>query len=243
MGTTRVENIGKVDSECEITVTKNGPYFVSCKLPISEQIIIVNKEGVPGEWRLGKKYPLQKKCSLCRCGESKNKPFCDGTHTKIGFDGTEVAGSEPYLKQPRIIQGPALKLTDVVDLCASARFCERAGGIWSLIPRSDGSDAKRVAMEEAADCPSGRLVVWDKKTGKALEPRLKKSIGLVEGPKGESSGPIWVRGGIPIRSADGKTYEVRNRVTLCRCGKSSNKPFCDSSHFPERRYEEMMSRK
>jgi CDGSH-type Zn-finger protein len=235
MGTTREENVGKVNFECEIRVTKNGPYFISGKLPISEQIIIVNKEGVPVEWRSGKKYPLQEKCSLCRCGESKNTPFCDGTHTRIGFEGTEVAVGEPYLKQAKIIQGPALKLTDFVDLCASARFCDRAGGIWNLIPKSDDSDAKRVAIEEAGDCPSGRLVVWDKKTEEALEPRLKKSIGLVEDPKRESSGPIWVRGGIPIRSADGKTYEVRNRVTLCRCGKSSIKPFCDSSHFPEYR--------
>jgi len=72
---------------------------------------------------------------------------------------------------------------------------------------------------------------------------LEKSIGLIEDPQLECSGPIWVRAGIPIRSADGKIYEVRNRVTLCRCGKSSIKPFCDSSHFLEHRYEEMMSRK
>jgi CDGSH-type Zn-finger protein len=39
-----------------------------------------------------------------------------------------------------------------------------------------------------------------------------------------------VRGGIPIESANGKTYAVRNRVTLCRCGQSANKPLCDGSH-------------
>jgi CDGSH-type Zn-finger protein len=42
--------------------------------------------------------------------------------------------------------------------------------------------------------------------------------------------PIWVRGGICIESADGTPYEVRNRVTLCRCGASANKPFCDGQH-------------
>jgi CDGSH-type Zn-finger protein len=47
------------------------------------------------------------------------------------------------------------------------------------------------------------------------------------------SGPIWVRGGISVYSGQGMLYEVRNRVTLCRCGKSTNKPFCDSSHYPE----------
>ena len=243
MGTTKEENIDKVYYEREIKVTKNGPYLVSGKLPISEQIIIVNKEGVPIEWRSDKNYPLQEKCGLCRCGKSKNKPFCDGTHVKVGFDGTEVASNEPYLKQAKTMLGPTLKLTDVADLCASARFCHRAGEIWNLIPKSDGSDAKRVAIEEAGDCPSGRLVVWDRKTGEAIEPKLEKSIGLIEDPQMKCSGPIWVRGGIPIRSANGKIYEVRNRVTLCRCGNSSIKPFCDSSHFPEHRYEEMMSRK
>jgi len=243
METAKEENIDKVNYEREIKVTENGPYLVSGRLPISEQIISVNREGVPVKWRSGKKYPLQEKRSLCRCGESKNRPFCDGTHAKIGFDGTEVASSEPYLKQAKIIQGPTLELTDVADLCASARFCHRAGEIWNLIPKSDGLDDRRVAIEEAGDCPSGRLVVRDKKTGKAIEPKLERSIGLVEDPQMECSGPIWVRGGIPIRSADGKIYKARNRVTLCRCGKSSNKPFCDSSHFPEHRYEELMSSK
>jgi hypothetical protein len=88
-------------------------------------------------------------------------------------------------------------------------------------------------IQESHDCPSGRLVVWDKKTKKALEPILEQSIGLIEDPQMGISGPIWVRGCIPIESADRKLYTIRNRVTLCRCGKSTNKPFCDSSHYPE----------
>jgi CDGSH-type Zn-finger protein len=84
---------------------------------------------------------------------------------------------------------------------------------------------------QAGNCPSGRLVVYDKKTGKPIEPRFVPSISLTEDPQKRVSGPIWVRGGIPIVSASGITYEVRNRVTLCRCGKSKNKPFCDGSHI------------
>ena len=52
----------------------------------------------------------------------------------------------------------------------------------------------------------------------------------MQDPHESVSGPISVRGGIVIESADGREYEVRNRVTLCRCGQSSNKPFCDGSH-------------
>lgn len=72
-------------------------------------------------------------------------------------------------------------------------------------------------------------MVWDKQ-GEAIEPEFKPSLGLVEDLQEGVMGPIWVRGGIPVDSADCTTYEIRNRVTLCRCGKSSNKPFCDSSH-------------
>ena len=70
----------------------------------------------------------------------------------------------------------------------------------------------------------------DRVSGKALEPHLEPSIGLVQDTAREISGPLWVRGGIPVVGVDGVTYEVRNRVTLCRCGASSNKPFCDGSH-------------
>ena len=67
-------------------------------------------------------------------------------------------------------------------------------------------------------------------TGEPIEPKYEPSIGLIEDPVEDCSGPIWVRGGVQIVSADGFNYELRNRVTLCRCGGSGNKPFCDGSH-------------
>jgi CDGSH-type Zn-finger protein len=216
----------------KIKVSKNGPYLVYGGIPIQKMIIIADPEETATEWKPSTKYPTRKICSLCRCGKSKNKPFCDGTHAKVGFDGTETA-DEAYLNQPKEIEGAALKLTDIEELCASARFCHRADGIWNLVPASADPEKKQIAIEEACDCPSGRLVIWDKKAGKIIEPDLIKSIGLIEDPAMGVDGPIWVRGGIPVESADGKTYKVRNRVTLCRCGKSKNKPFCDSSHYPE----------
>jgi CDGSH-type Zn-finger protein len=217
--------------------------LVSGKAPIFEQSIIVNDDGIPVEWREGKKYPPKEKCGLCRCGQSQTKPYCDGSHVKANLDGTEDAGFDTYQQQAKVIEGPELRLTDAEILCASARFCHREGEIWNLVPKSDQPRAKQVAIEEARDCPSGRLVVWDKKTGQPIEPTLEKSIGLIEDPQLGCSGPLWIRGGIPIKSANGQTYEVRNRVTLCRCGKSTIKPFCDSSHFPEHKYNELMAAK
>jgi CDGSH-type Zn-finger protein len=62
------------------------------------------------------------------------------------------------------------------------------------------------------------------RAGNDLEPALDPEVAVIPG------GPLWVRGGIAITSADGTQWEVRNRVALCRCGASKNKPFCDRSH-------------
>ena len=63
-----------------------------------------------------------------------------------------------------------------------------------------------------------------------IEPELEPSIDILQDEELNVSGPIYVKGYIPIESADGDVYEVRNRQTLCRCGKSKIKPFCDSAH-------------
>ena len=221
----------KPDDKGKIKITMNGPYLVSGGIPLGKEIISPKAAGVPCEWKAGEKYPAKENYSLCRCGYSKNMPYCDGAHTKAGFDGTETASRKKYIEQAKTITGPDLVLTDAQDLCALARFCHRAGGVWDLTRASDDPKAKAIAIKESCDCPAGRLVVWDKKTGKAIEPKFEPAISLVEDPEEDVSGPLWVKGGIPVESADGTRYEVRNRVTLCRCGKSTNKPFCDGTHI------------
>ena len=66
----------------KITVRKNGPYRVEAP---EGSIEMVDAEG--------NKFDLTGKAafSLCRCGGSINKPFCDGTHSKVGFQGAELA--------------------------------------------------------------------------------------------------------------------------------------------------------
>ena len=124
----------------------------------------------------------------------------------------------------------ALVLEDAPDLCAVARFCDNHGKIWNLIEQSGDEATRELVKREATYCPSGRLVVREREGGATIEPELPQSIGIVEDPGMECSGPLWVRGGIAILAGDGSTYEVRNRVTLCRCGRSANKPFCDGAH-------------
>jgi CDGSH-type Zn-finger protein len=217
--------------EMKITITRNGPYVVAGSVPLATELIVCDPEGIPVTWAPGEKYPRQEKYSLCRCGESGTMPFCDSTHKEVGFKDTVPAENKPYFEDPDFIEGPGILLYDVPSLCSRGEFCYRGGKIWRLAATL--SDPKSVAtvIENACDCPSGRLVAADKETGEAIEPELEPSISLIEMPAVKISGPIWVKGGIPIKSIEGWLYEVRNRVTLCRCGKSANMPFCDGAHF------------
>jgi CDGSH-type Zn-finger protein len=214
----------------KIEVTKDGPYLLTGGLPLSEQWIETNAEGESLDYREGKTYPTAQPCALCRCGHSANKPFCDGSHKKVAFDGTETASRVPYMDRAETIEGPTMILTDVENLCAFARFCDPKGRVWNLVQQADTPETRKLVEHEAGHCPGGRLVVWDRATGEAIEPKFEPSIGLIEDTANKVSGPIWVRGGVPVVSVDGETYEVRNRITLCRCGRSANNPFCDGSH-------------
>jgi CDGSH-type Zn-finger protein len=214
----------------KIKISEKGPYLVSGNIPLKKEIIEIGKEDEPETWKDGEKYPIQENYALCRCGNSNNKPFCDGSHDK-GFDCKETASKKKYIDQSNLIEGPLINLNDAESLCAAGRFCHRGGGTWSLVKKDDKESCK-IAVESACNCPSGRLVIYDKKTLKPIENKYDPSISLIEDPQAKVSGPIWVKGGIQVQSCDGTDYEIRNRVTLCRCGNSNNKPFCDGSHIP-----------
>jgi CDGSH-type Zn-finger protein len=220
----------KIKSEVKVVVTKDGPYMVSGSVPLAKQTIVSDAAGDSQEWRAGESLPAQASYALCRCGHSKNKPYCDGTHAKVRFDGTETASREPYLKQAQLTEGPTLSLTDAEALCAFARFCDPNGQVWNQVEQTDDPRVSKMFVRQVNNCPSGRLVAWDRATGKPVEHTLPVSIGIIEDPVEKVSGPLWLRGGIPLVAADGTVYEVRNRVTVCRCGASKNKPFCDGSH-------------
>ena len=96
--------------------------------------------------------------ALCRCGASAIKPFCDGTHSKIGF------------KAPGTLTDDQLS-------------------------------------QEEGESNSGKLTITPAKNG-----------------------PLLVQGPVEIISADGESRCEGSNGALCRCGGSSNKPFCDGTH-------------
>lgn len=220
-----------MENNNKIKIEKDGPYCVPGDIPLEKEFVVPDGNNNPLGWKKGEKYSIKGEYYLCRCGKSCSKPFCDHTHQKIKFDGTETASKESYEKQAEKNSGPGMDLMDASSLCARARFCHRQGGTWDLTMKSDNPEAKKIAIEEACNCSSGRLTAIDKKTGKPIEPEFIPSISVTEDIPAKVSGPLWVKGGIPIESSDGSTYEARNRQTICRCGKSRNKPFCDGSHI------------
>ena len=213
----------------KIAVTTDGPYLVTGEVPLHRETAVPNEEGDPLEWRQGEELQHGEDYALCRCGQSRNKPYCDGTHSQGGFDGTETCDRGKYREKCRTVAGPELELTDAEEYCAEARFCHPEGGTWHLVRHSEDRDRMELAIAQACNCPSGRLTVW--KDGEPIEPELEPSIGVMEDPGAGVGGPLRVKGGIEIESADGTPYETRNRVTLCRCGQSKNKPLCDGSHI------------
>lgn len=213
-----------------IDVTEDGPYLVD-GVPLTRAEIVANEAGESVAYRETQRFAVTGKYALCRCGMSQNKPFCDGSHLDVGFDGTETAGHDSYAETSACIDGPGVRLRDVRHLCAEARFCDRGGGLWNLIEKADDPAVRDLVEEEATLCPSGRYVACDPETDSPHDPTFEPSITLLEDPSMGVSGPLFVRGKVPIFDADGVAYEVRNRVTLCRCGHSANKPFCDGSHI------------
>ncbi len=217
-----------------IKIMKDGPYLVFGGCEITQSHILADCEGVPTGYGEGGSFEIKpgKPAVLCRCGRSENAPFCDNAHSCAPrFDGAESAGFERFADGAEVFEGPLVILLDKEELCACARFCDAAGDIWTLV-QTDDEDAAAQAVREANLCPSGRLVILDK-AGNVLEDELAPEITLLEDSPLKVSGPICLRGGIRVIGESGEAYEVRTKQTLCRCGRSCNKPFCDGAHTKE----------
>jgi CDGSH-type Zn-finger protein/truncated hemoglobin YjbI len=199
-----------------ITVTEHGPYQVV------GAVEIYGAEGTllrrSGTW------------CLCRCGGSRNKPFCDATHAVKGFDGTESADHDAIANRRDRYVAEGITVFDDRTRCAHFGQCTnrlpavfRADAEPFVDPH--GADADAIA-DVVAGCPSGALAYARGTDGDpvetgAAEPSITPIV----------DGPYRVRGPVQVVGADGRAYERRERQTLCRCGQSNNKPFCDGSHW------------
>ena len=210
--------------ERRIDVAPDGPYEVSGSLPLAPVTIVETVHGEPVDVERGELPATGRRYALCRCGQSETKPFCDDSHERLGFDGAETADRTPRSDRARRIQGRGIAFTDDRPLCTHAGFCaNRNTDVWSMVRDSDDPEVRARMEGMIGLCPSGRLALEPPEDGDPAPPS-EPEILL------EADGPIWVKGRVAIHAAEGFTWETRDHVALCRCGKSRNKPFCDGTH-------------
>lgn len=220
--------------QLRVVVAEQGPYLVYGSAPFAQQFIMMDEMDESWYYKRGAEYKLssdeKSPTALCRCGASGDKPYCDGTHQKIEWDGELTAPIDKLLDGAEYFEGDDLLLSDNERYCCYARFCHPGGGAWRLTKNSADPQRRDLAIREASMCPSARLMAWGRGEDAPYEFDFEPSIGLLEDPAIECSAGLWLRGAIAVERESGERYELRNRVVLCRCGASGNKPYCDGTH-------------
>jgi len=224
----------------KIIVATNGPYKIEGDLPLVHKTQIVSEYGEPLTWQKNETlHPAEQPYFLCRCGHSTDKPFCSGAHKISGFDGTETADSGSTAeRQETYPGGTGIVVKSDATLCTESGFCgTRFEHISRMVSESADTQVRAQMMRMIEHCPSGSLT-YSIKAGEAdIEPDLPEQVAVTTEitSDGPIDGPLWVTGNIPVERSDGKPLETRNRVTLCSCGLSGNKPLCDCSHRDQHR--------
>ncbi len=216
--------------ERRVVVLRDGPYVVYGGIPLRRKRKIVSSEGAALTWQTGEDLPTEDVYALCRCGRSGSKPFCDGTHALAGFDGTESAGLRPYAELQHVHDGVGISAQRVGELCIHAAFCiGRTRPIAEMLADTADSDVRAEIMGRIDHCPSGSYSYALRRGGETIEADLPQAVSVLAEEDGLASA-LWVTGRVPVMRSDGLPLETRNRVTLCRCGHSENKPLCDGTH-------------
>ncbi|WP_432560317.1 CDGSH iron-sulfur domain-containing protein [Granulicoccus sp. GXG6511] len=216
------------DINPQITVS-GGPLIVSGGIPLVRASIKVEDKH-SADWEIGAEIDTEEHRKpngdywLCRCGESKTKPFCDLTHREIGFDGTPNPPEGTYAERAKAYPGTGVVVHDDRSICEHAGFCAKhRDNVWKMVGRTE-DEAVRAEMQSMIHrCPSGALSYRPSEDAEADEPDYPVRIAVVN----DSS--YWVTGSVPV-VVNGETVETRARRTLCRCGHSDIKPLCDGTH-------------
>ncbi len=204
--------MGSKKSEIAIRAARNGPYIVTR---------LASLENSRGE-----AIPVQETIALCRCGASANKPFCDGTHAKIGFESAKQ--TDGSLDKRDDYAGKEITIHDNRGVCAHAGRCtDGLPRVWRMGTEPwidpDAADPESI-IETIRRCPSGALSY----TLGGVEHRDQDPAPKITVTR---DGPYAVAGAIELADEPRGQGASTEHYTLCRCGGSKNKPFCDGTHW------------
>ena len=220
--------------DMRIVIQKDGPDVVRGGAPLVRKEQVVSEHGEPLTWRRGETIDAPETYVLCRCGKTATPPFCDQTHACVEFDGAETADPRPTVERQIVLRdGAGIQVSRDYSICAESGFCaNRFTTVEKLAPYTGDTQVRAQVIGMIERCPSGSYTYRVDAGEGDIEPDLPRQIAVTVEitSQGPIPGPLWVTGRIPIRRSDGKPMETRNRVTLCRCGHSGNKPLCDGTH-------------
>lgn len=208
----------------------NGPYYLINDMQPKVVYNLQNFKGKPLSTTVG--------IALCRCGASKNKPFCDGTHNVIGFSSANKTLEEnddikktAIKDKRRDYPGKEITVHDNRKICSHAAECvNNLSSVFKLGSRPwINPDASKMndIIDVVRRCPSGALSYSiDGVEYRDPEEQRNPTVTVLK------NGPYHITGGIEligenIQFGEGASKE---HYTLCRCGASENKPFCDGAH-------------
>lgn len=195
-----------------IAVLKDGPYIVR------------DLENLKNS--KGQSIPVNHSVALCRCGQSTDKPFCTGAHAAVGFSGKKEEGRVPDRMDD--YEGKEITVHDNRGVCSHRGHCtDHLPEVFRMKHRPwidpDAANPDEIARVIEM-CPSGSLSYT--KDG-VLHKDLNRDFKIIV----SKDGPYDVEGGIEFQDPEGNAPESKEHYTLCRCGGSRNKPFCDGQHW------------
>ncbi len=194
-----------------IKAAQDGPYIVKNLQNFS------NRKGA---------IDCKEAMGLCRCGQSANKPYCDGSHKNVEFSSEN--NLDPARDRRDTYQGKKITVYDNRSICAHAGIC--TDGLPAVFHNREGSfvDPDGASVAEIIDivnqCPSGALsyIIDDES-----ETRLIDEASIFISP----NGPYVLKGKVVLLDMSKGEGASESYSSLCRCGASKNKPFCDGSHW------------
>jgi len=199
----------------EVKVGLGAPYMVT------GEVRLVDADG----GLLPTKSPLT---ALCRCGQSSNKPYCDGTHVKVGFVGMKESDRQLDVIDEYI--GDDITILDNRGVCAHSGGCtDNLSKVFRMTEEPwihpDSALAEEI-IKVVEDCPSGALGY--RHAGTEYAPPSSGATVQVT-----VNGPHHVTGLLKLDDDQGTVPQYAEKYALCRCGRSKNKPLCSGAHWDD----------
>ncbi len=177
----------------------------------------------------GTAYASKSVTTLCRCGDSTNKPFCDGAHSKK----IEITRNRKLSVKKKIKKyiGTDINIFFDPNICSHSGLCIRKLPLvfntkhrpWINVNEGTVKDI----IEVVGKCPSGSLSYG---FGDIPHCECKKEEAKIVIVK---NGPFNIIGRIQLKDDFHTISSNDQHYCLCRCGKSKNQPFCDGTHIEE----------